>query len=186
MDVASFYNKYVDLLSVELIGPFVETSPSPHLVLPLYLRNGIYGNTKGIEISPVWELNNWWRLKGSYSYVHLNMSDSPSSIDASTVHQLEGDSPQHKVVVQTSFDLPKSFQLDLSYRFVSALPDQKVSAYSTGDVRLGWRVSRHVDLSIVGQNLFQPYHSEYGGDPGPLIGIKRSVYGQLVWRSKEN
>ncbi len=153
VDVATFYNQYDDLLSVELQTPFVEPSPSVHLILPLYLRNGVLGNTRGIEISPVWNMTKWWRLKGSYSYVHLSMRDKSNSIDVSTVHQLQGDSPQHKAVIQSYFELPKNFQLDLTYRYVSSLPDLQVAAYSTADARLGWRINRQFELSLVGQNL---------------------------------
>jgi iron complex outermembrane recepter protein len=182
VDVALFYNQYSDLLSVENRPPFLETSPSPpHLVLPLYLRNGVEGDTRGLEISPVWQARKWWQLRGSYSFVHLNMRDKPTSDDASTVRQLEGDSPQHKVVVQSALQLPRNFELDLTYRYVSALPDQDVAAYSTGDARLGWQMAKQFGISIVGQNLFQPHHPEYGGDPGPLVEIKRSAYLKVTW-----
>ena len=38
----------------------------------------------------------------------------------------------------------------------AALPAQLVHAYSTGDARIAWRFSRQFELSLVGQNLFQP------------------------------
>ena len=40
----------------------------------------------------------------------------------------------------------------------------------------------HAELSAVGQNLLQPSHVEFGGDPGPLVGIKRGEYVRLVWK----
>jgi hypothetical protein len=43
------------------------------------------------------------------------------SNDASTVRQLEGDSPRHKVVVQSLLNLPGDFVIDLTYRYVSAV-----------------------------------------------------------------
>lgn len=182
VDVASFYNQYDDLLSVENIPPIVEASPAPpHLLIPLFLRNGVQADTAGIEISPVWDPTTWWRLKGSYSYLHLNAHDKATSDDVSTVGQLEGDSPQHRVVVQSSWNLSKDFELDLIYRYVSALPDQNVPAYSTGDARFGWRLSKQFELSLVGQNLLQPHHPEFGGDPGPLVEIRRSAYARLTW-----
>ena len=98
-----------------------------------------------------------------------------------TAPGIVGSSPQHQVTVQSAFDLSKKLQLDLTYRYVSALPAQMVPAYSTGDARIGWRFSRQFELSLVGQNLFQPWHFEDGGDPGPLVGIKRSVYAKLTW-----
>jgi hypothetical protein len=36
-------------------------------------------------------------------------------------------------------------------------------------------------LALVGHNLFQPWHYEYGSDPGGLVGIKRSGYAELTW-----
>jgi len=182
LDIATYYNNYDDLLSVENQVPFVEDDPGPpHLVLPLYLRNGILAITRGVEISPVWRPVPWWQLKGSYSYMHLTARNKATSDDASTVKQLEGDSPQHTVSVQSFLDLSKYFQFDLDFRYVSALPDQKVAAYSTADARLGWRVRKSLDLSLVGQNLFQPRHAEYGGDPGPLVEIRRGAYVRLTW-----
>jgi len=182
LDVATYYNQYDDLLSVESQAPFVEDTPSPpHLVLPLYLRNGVEAITKGIEISPVWQPVRWWQLKGSYSYLHLTARDKPTSDDASTVRQLEGDSPQHKVVIQSDLNLSRSFQFDLNFRYLSSLPDQKVGAYSTADARLGWLLSDKVQVSLVGENLLQPRHAEYGGDPGPLVQIRRSAYLKVTW-----
>jgi iron complex outermembrane receptor protein len=78
-------------------------------------------------------------------------------------------------------DFAKRFQLDLTFRFVSALPAQAVNAYSTGDAPFGWRLSRQFELSLVGRNLFQPTHYEDGGDPYGLVGIRRSVYAKLTW-----
>lgn len=183
LDIASFYNQYDDLLSVENLAPFVETSPAPtHLILPLYLRNGVDAETRGFEISPVWDPVKWIRFQASYSYMHLNARDKPTSDDASTVKQLEGDSPQHMATVQSTFQFPRNFELDLDYRYMSALPDQKIPAYSTADAQLQWHFGEHFGLALIGRNLLQPYHFEYGGDPGPLVGIKRSAFAQITWR----
>jgi iron complex outermembrane receptor protein len=182
VSLASFYNHYNNLLSVESVTPVVEPTPGPaHLILPLYLRNGVKADTSGVEISTLMDPAKWWRVRGSYSFLALDAKNRAVSNDASTVKQLEGDSPQHKVVIQSSFTLPRNLELELTYRFVSDLPDQKVPAYSTGDARFGWRFNRQFELSLVGQNLFQPSHFEYGGDPGPLVAIKRSAYLKLTW-----
>jgi iron complex outermembrane receptor protein len=111
----------------------------------------------------------------------MDVYKSPNSGDVGTAPGIEGSSPHHDATVQSAFDLSKAFQLDLTYRYVSALPGQAVSAYSTGDARLGWRFGRQFDLSFIGQNLLQPWHFEYGGDPGPLVGIRRSAYARLTW-----
>ncbi len=184
VDIAAFYNRYDNLLSIEPGGPFLESSPPPsHVVLPFMFRNGLLGNTAGFEIAPDWTLTRWWRLRGSYSYLHMNLRRTAASQDASTVNSTQGSSPHHQVLVQSSLDLHKKFALDQSLRYVSALPAQGVAAYSTADVGFTWRATPGLNLSIVGQNLFQPHHAEFGGDPGSLVGIKRSVYLKIMWQT---
>ena len=179
VDVASFYNYYHDLFSQDITGqPFLETSSgSTHLLLPAQFRNGLRGMTKGVEIAPEWGPTNYWRLR----YLHMNLNKSPGSGDVGSGPGIQTSSPQHQVTLQSAFDLSKKLQLDLTYRCVSALPGQLVPAYSTGDGRIAWRFSRQLELSLVGWNLFQPSHPEYGTDPGSLVGLKRSVYARMTW-----
>jgi iron complex outermembrane recepter protein len=185
MDLAAFYNQYTHLLSLEPGTPFLEASPPPaHILFPLYFRNGVMGNTAGFEVAPDWRPNRWWRLQGSYSFLHLDMTRSRNSLDASTAPITEGSSPHHQLAVQSSIELPKKLEFDQAYRYVSALPAQHVRPYSTMDSQLAWRLSRF-ELALVGQNLLQPSHAEFAGDPGPLVGIKRAMYGKLTWRREE-
>jgi len=85
------------------------------------------------------------------------------------------------VGIHSFFDLSKTMQLDLLYSYVSALTSQNVPAYSTGDARFSWRLRGGVEIAVVGQNLLSPQHPEYQGDPGPLVGIRRSGYLKLTW-----
>lgn len=186
VDVSMFYNDYDDLLSVEANTPFVETTPPPfHIILPVFERNGIFGSATGAEIAPTWAATNWWRLKGSYSFLRINMASKPGSIDGSSAGSLENSNPRHQLVAQSLLDLPAHLNLDLTVRYVSSLPAQGVKAYSTGDIRFGWTVAGQFGLSVVGQNLWQPHHPEFAGDPGGLVGVKRSVYGKLTWTHAE-
>jgi iron complex outermembrane receptor protein len=77
-------------------------------------------------------------------------------------------------------------EFDQTFRYVSALPVQLVKAYVTADARLGWNATKHLEFSFVGQNLLQPHHAEFGGDLGPLVGIERSAYGKVTWKSTAN
>jgi iron complex outermembrane recepter protein len=182
VSLAAFHNRYDDLLSVENRPPAPETDPPPtRLVLPLYLRNGVRATTSGVEFTGLWDLNEWWRFRGSYSFMGLDARNKPTSNDLSTVGQLEGDSPAHKAVLQSMFQLPGAFEADLVWRYVSSIPNQRVPAYSTGDVRIGRRVGHNFDVSVVGRDLLQPSHVEYGGSPGPFVRIRRSAYVKLTW-----
>jgi len=184
VDIAAFYNTYDHLLSGEPGAPFSESSPAPpHAVIPFFFRNGLLGNTAGFEIAPDWTPTHTWRLRGSYSYLHFDLSKEASSLDPSTVNSTQGSSPHHQVEIQSSLDLPRKLEFDQTFRYVSALPAQLVGAYTTADVRFSWHATRSLDLSVVGQNLFQPHHPEFGGDPGSLVGIERSGYIKLTWQS---
>ncbi len=79
-------------------------------------------------------------------------------------------SPRHDVNVKSFIDLSSKFEFNQVFRYVSALPAQQVTAYATADVRLAWHPDRRFEFAVTGENLLQPHHAEYGGDPGPLLG----------------
>ena len=186
LDIAAFYNNYDHLLSIEPGAPFSETLPPPtHVVVPFFFRNGLLGNTAGFEIAPDWTPTSRWRLRGSYSYLYFDLSKSTGSQDPSTVTSTEGSSPQHQVSIQSSLDLPKKLEFDQTLRHVSDLPAQQVRAYTTADLRFSWHATRSLDLSVAGQNLLQPHHAEFGGDPGGLVGIERAVYTKITWQTTQ-
>jgi outer membrane receptor for ferric coprogen and ferric-rhodotorulic acid len=89
-------------------------------------------------------------------------------------------------MIQSKLNLPKHFEFDQTYRYVSGLSALAVGSYNTADVRLGWHLTKQFELSIEGQNLFQPHHAEFAGDPLGLVGIRRSAYGKLTWQSRGN
>ncbi len=182
-DLSAFRNDYNDLTSYGNPQFSIAPSPAPpDLLITVPYANGLKGVTTGVEISPDWKITDWWQLKGSYSYLHLKTEDRPGFTDAVTVAADNGSSPRHEIVIQSLINLPKRFEFDPIFRYVSALPAQQAAAYSTADVRLGWHAAERVEFSLGGQNLFQPRHVEFSGDPGPLVWIKRSVYAKITWR----
>jgi iron complex outermembrane receptor protein len=57
-----------------------------------------------------------------------------------------------------------------------------IDAYTELDVRVGWRASEQWDLALVGQNLLDDGHAEFG----PLESrgeIERSVLLKATWRN---
>ncbi|PYV35782.1 MAG: TonB-dependent receptor [Acidobacteria bacterium] len=183
MDIATFYNNYDNLESIDPGVPFSETSPPPpHLVVPFLLRNGLLGTTSGVEVAPEWRPKGWVRLRGSYSYLYIDLKKAAGSSTLSSPRSTEGSSPHHQVAIQSSLDLPGKIEFDQTYRYVSALPAQLVGSYGTADLRLGWHFHPNFEFSVKGQNLLQPHHAEFGGDIGGLVLIKRSVGAEITWR----
>lgn len=183
VDLATFYNRYDNLASLEPGTPFTQTSNGEiYTVYPFVNRNGLYGSTKGFEIAPSWKPATWWRVQGSYSYLDMGLHSRPNSTDRSSVSIEDNSSPRHQFGFQSYLDMRWHFQFSQVLRYVSILGAQQVPGYETGDLRLAWQGIPHLEFAVTGQNLLQPHHVEYGGDPGTLVGIRRSVFAAITWR----
>jgi iron complex outermembrane receptor protein len=75
--------------------------------------------------------------------------------------------------------LTEKLALDLSTRYVGNLPNQRVPAYATGDARLGWQLTDRFELELVGRDLLDPQHPEFGG-PSNRREIQRSFHGKAT------
>ena len=183
LDIAGFYNHYGDLFSEDLLGPaVVETSPPPtHALISAQFGNGLVASTTGVEVAPEWRPEPWWRLRGSYSFLDMHVEKGAHSMDIGSAPIVQGSSPQHQALIQNGFDLPKSVSTDIQVRYVSALPGIHVPSYWTGDATVNWAATHHIQLTAVGQNLFQPNHVESDYDPGPAVGIRRGFYGEITF-----
>lgn len=96
---------------------------------------------------------------------------APGSQDAGTAPIINGSSPRHEAVAQSELDLTQKFELDLTYRYVSALPGQSIPGYSTGDAVIALRVRPELEVAAVGRDLHQPWHLEFGNDTGRRWGL---------------
>ncbi|MGC2450379.1 MAG: TonB-dependent receptor [Candidatus Sulfotelmatobacter sp.] len=184
VDVDGFYNHYGDLFSEDLVGaPFLENSPAPpHYLLPAQFGNGLVGTTRGVEVAPEWKPMPYWRLRASYSFLQMELRKGTNSMDVGTAGSTEGSSPRHEATLLSGLDIKKAVSVDLTFRYVSRLPALEIRAYTTADAQFTWHAAQHLGFSVVGQNLFQPYHYEFASDPAPNVAVKRSVYGQITWQ----
>jgi iron complex outermembrane receptor protein len=163
LSVSAFYNKYDDLYSVESVGG----------TRTFQIENGTRGWSRGIELSDTYQLATWWRLRGGYVYFYKELSDKPGHhFDSSSL----GNDPAHQILLQSIVDLPFHLQFDGVIRYSSELPAPPLPGQSSLDLRLGWQV-RHLELSLVGQNLVDDRHSEFGPEQ-----ILRSVYARVTTR----
>jgi iron complex outermembrane receptor protein len=180
---SAFVNQLEDVLSTELLTPFVETTPPPaRLVLPVTFANTLHGNSHGAELTMDWRTTSWLRTTANYSYLQIQLSRDPGSADVSQERRGEGQSPNHQVQAQASLDLPSHFQFDWIWRYVSTLPAAGIPAYNTSDARLGWQVGPGLEIALVGKNLHDNHHLEWPSGAGGNVQIQRSVYVGVTWR----
>lgn len=183
LDLATFYNVYKDLRSFEPGQPFTEASPSPtHVVQPLLWSNKLRAETYGVEASFDWRPIAWWRLQPAYTFLHMRMltdrSQDPGAGSAA------GESPAHQVSIRSLMLLPYQTELDIWGRYTDRLPAIQIPSYFNLDIRLGWRPTPAVELSLVGQNLLDSHRPEFKESIVSFASteLQRAVYGKVTWR----
>jgi iron complex outermembrane receptor protein len=182
IDATAFYNDYDHLVTFEPAGSDLSTLPG-YMGLPQSFANRAYGETYGGELAANVQVNDWWRLRASYSYLQVQLHLKPGSQDT-TREGAEGNSPHNQVMLRSEMELPWHLQLDAMGRFVDSLPNQGVPSYLSLDVRLGWRPNQHLEFSVVGQNLLDDRHAEFGSAivSSPRTEVQRGVYGKITIR----
>ncbi len=180
VDTATFYNTYDNLRTMNLLFPSVETLPTPHVRLPISAGNSMEGQTYGVELTADWSVLDWWRLRAAYTFLQMQLT-GPSSTD----EDAEGKSPHNQFSLRSLMDLPWNLEFDAWLRWVDRLPTLDVAGYVSLDIRVGWRPTEYLELSLVGQNLVEDHRPEYATDvtlPIPCFEAERSVYGKVTWR----
>jgi iron complex outermembrane receptor protein len=171
LDVAAFTNRYDQLRSTELT-----LTPLPLIVLD----NLLNARTRGVEVAGTLQPLPAWRVHGSYAYFHRDFTFDPGSRDV--YHgAVEGNDPSHLMSLRSSVDLPLHLALDVLLRRTGERPDPVVPAYGELDLRLGWTARTGWDLSIVGQNLLHPRHSELLPVNSPHYDFRRGVFVRSRW-----
>lgn len=179
-DVTAFYNVYEDVLRMEPGAPFVENT---YLVVPATFSNFYRAQTYGVELTGQCTLSDRWRVSASYGFLKFHLWPY-SGHDADPFDPFGGSSPQNQARFYSSWDLGRSWELDLGVRYVDNLPSQGVPAYITMDVRLGWVPSENFEVALVGQNLLDNHHPEFELD---MMGfqtreLRRTVCANVTWR----
>ena len=143
----------------------------------LELVNDARGHGYGFEVVGNHQLTDCWKLTAWYGLLQPRLKNVPFPPQSNDdPDRIEGSSPQNQVFLMSSWDLSHDVEFDLMARYVDRLETQSVPSYLSLDLRLGWRPLRDLELSIVGQNLLDSQHLEYGdrdGLPVPPVEMQR-------------
>ncbi len=185
IDVATFYNKYDRLHTAELgMLTLIPDPPPIHFSIPGSLFNKMDGETYGVEFVADWRLLPSWKLQFAYTYLQMQLHLAEDSTDV-VFEQAEGESPHHQFSLRTAVDLVKNLELDIWLRHTDNLPAYAVPAYTTLDVRLGWKPHDNFELALGVQNAFDPRHREFGNTRiirSLASEVERNIYLQATWR----
>ncbi len=178
-DVAAFANIYRDGHSFEVEAPIVNPT---FVELPIVSRNRLDGETYGVELAATWDVADWWRLNGAFTWLQVDLRKDPISTDQNVLG-FEGNDPEFQWNLRSHMDLPSHWEFDQMLYYVDTLESQQVKSYFRLDLRLGWHPFQNVEVSLVGQNLLDSQHQEWGDDriqTNDRNLVERSVFGKVV------
>jgi iron complex outermembrane receptor protein len=185
MDLALFHNEYDQLVSLELGDPFLDTTG--RTVIPVLNRNLGSGHSRGAELLVEWQPLDNWRLSASYSAIDLDLDSSGLDINRNV--WLEGSTPRGMAGLRSLLSLGRA-EVDAQFRHhtrIRRLPTDftgaGIGAYSSLDLRLGWQLAPEWRLSLVGQNLLDEEHAEFG-TPATRGEFSRAAYLKAEWRQE--
>ncbi len=181
MDFASYYTIYHDLNGFTAGASQYETTPlPPHVLSPLQDNYNGAGDTYGLELQTQWQVTDAWRLTAGYTWLHMRLEADNTT---------ERISPQHQFNLRSYLDITRHVELNSVIYYVNQTlhPSDPtiftVPSYVRLDLGATWRPTKHLELSIWGQNLLDDGHSEFTSvNTSFLTEVPRGVFGKITWR----
>jgi iron complex outermembrane receptor protein len=138
-----------------------------------------------VEIAAEWHTTAWWRWHAAYTYLRaddLHAIDGGNSVPYKFGYG--GSSPSNQFYLRSSFDIGDRTELDVWMKRVGQLTAIEIPAYTSLNLRLGWKAQKNLVLSLVGENLFESRHAEFVTDDGTprATQVPRSLFAQALLR----
>jgi iron complex outermembrane receptor protein len=182
LDLALFFNDYDQLATLEPQSDIV--IEADQITTRTLHGNNMQGATWGLELALDWRPQDGWRLQAAYSYLKMKLELDPVS-QSPLADTAEYESPRHQLSLHSAFDLNANSELDVWGYYADYPPENETSAYFNLDIRLARRFDKHFTLELVGRNLLDPHHSEFGNNPfaETTQQVDREVFLKLIWRN---
>ncbi|WP_427911864.1 TonB-dependent receptor plug domain-containing protein [Ramlibacter sp. MMS24-I3-19] len=149
--------------------------------VPNTVENLIDGPVDGIEAWAQWQVTSAWRLVAGYVGLHQRLRYVGGLSPSTTSFPGLGNDPSHQWSLRSSLNLGPRTDLDLMARRVGALPSPAVPAYTAVDASLAFQATPSLRLAVLGRNLFDPRHIEFG-PPAIASQFGRLWMLQATWR----
>ncbi len=166
VDIATYYNEYDKLRGLDAS------------TLPQRISNEGEGRSHGVELLLRVQPNDAVSHILSYTYQQLDFHAKAGSTDTTIASSNDND-PRHQIKIHSNWRLSEHFDVDSQLRYVSALDDSDISAYTELNLNLNWRISHSLRASLLGTNLLRKDHLEFDG--GNRVAIPRAVLLNIEW-----
>lgn len=144
---------------------------------------GASADSVGLEVSAVLEMSNNWEMSGWYSHVQTHVTQSSDALESAV--SIEGNTPRNQAYLMSTWTLRNNVDFSLMTRYSDNLDLHSLPAFISADARASWKPSRHLEFTVVGQNLLDPNRTEYGTNQytGEFpTDVTRGVYGAMQLR----
>jgi iron complex outermembrane receptor protein len=172
-DLSAYIDDYDHLITLVPGTPY---TAGANTVNTFQYLNGLEGVAYGLEFSGTVRIEEWWKVKGSYTFTKLYTSPNLGVNDIGLEPFLENAVPPHTFYIRSSFDLPHGYELDTTLRYMDSFQNGLISSNTQMDINLA-KTFKDWRWSIVGQNLLAPRHLEsIAAVSSATTQIERSVY----------
>jgi iron complex outermembrane receptor protein len=183
VDVAAFYYRYDNLRGAAMGRTTFVPTPFPGYVLvQTNSNNADSADVRGLEATIDWRPTENWRLQASDAL--LWMHSHTSAVAGQLPSTADGESPKNQFSLRSSLDLSHGLSWDAWLRYVSRIKSFNIPAFTTLDLRLAWHASKDIEISLVGQNLLDGAHQEFGSQfiQSTPSEVERGAYLKVDWK----
>ncbi len=181
LDLALFYNRYDNLRGAARMAPQL-VLPAGYLLIQTSENNANSADVHGLEASLDWRPAPAWRLQANYGWLQYRVHSA--DIPGQTPSDYVDVSPTQQFSLRSSLDITPSVRWDAWLRHVGKVKSYGIDAYTTLDMRLAWQAGKDLEVALVGQNLLDRAHPEFGSyfilsTPSE---IERGYYVKVDWK----
>ena len=167
-DLATFISRYDNLGDGPIIS--MPTPPGDPFIVQARGKGGS-AESYGAELSTTLQATSWMKLMGNYTFIEIFGTDADTAA-----------APLHQLYLQSSMDLSKTVEGDITWRYVDSVPTI-ANQYNTLDLRLAWKPFAGFEWAVVARNLLDHGHREFSptvvGDV--ITGVPTEVYSVITW-----
>ncbi|HSW11816.1 MAG TPA: TonB-dependent receptor [Solimonas sp.] len=168
-ELALFYNDYDHLRSQEPAAPLFR------------FDNNLQARSVGGELNLSWRPRESLRLTGYYSYLQMEVQTRDGGSDTRTANTLENGNPRHMAGLELAWAPSTRWSFSGFLRHIDDLPASGVPGYTELNLRAAWRLRPNLELGLVGENLLDNQHPEFGSNTANRIEVQRQGLLQLRW-----
>ncbi|MDD2724269.1 MAG: TonB-dependent receptor [Methylovulum sp.] len=181
-DVALYYYDYHNILSGTPSALDASRIVSGYLLQTYAFTNYGSADVYGGEASVDWRVTDTWKLRATYSQTEQRFRLSKLA-PAGTGKLFDGGFPAHQAMLWSMHQLTPQINVDLWWRYVDGFKENPpVQAFHELDARLARRFRHGLELALVGRNLLETQHVEFGSYLFSIpTAAQREVYATLSW-----